>query len=111
MGKAVVCGAMIMCDKCPAPGNLIVTSSADNGCSMPVANNNDAKPGANIPPFPAPCTALGYPTPCVPGTSSWDSSSKVNVRGAPIVNDGCSASCALGGKVKVLSAGQGKVNS
>ncbi len=107
MGKLLVLGATIKCSHCATPGKLIVIAPKVTGCHKPMANKNDAIGCMNILP-------LGFcmitMSPCVPATSSWDTSLKINVRGAPAVDDGCKASCALGGSISVLDAGQGKVN-
>lgn len=102
MAKFVVHGAKLKCTMGSSSGSLTVKSTKVKGCSSPMANKLDCTM-KNIPSFGI-CKITKVS--CVPATIPWNTSSTVNVRGAPAVNASCSIECACSGKITVSDPGQ-----
>jgi hypothetical protein len=122
MGPQVTAGATLMCPFGLAPATLVVLPVHRVLSATFAANITDMVPVANIPPFGA-CTSLAnpmvaaataaalgvlVPMPCVPvPTGPWlPGSTKVMLGGMPAVDATCSAICAWGGVIRILSPGQ-----
>lgn len=125
MGQQVCMGAMLKCSMGLAPSSLIVLPAnrvmTQNG-ALPVANIQDSKPIANIPPFgmcnstsnpmviAATAAALGVhtPMPCMPAlTAPWaPGSPTVLVGGQPALNNSSKLMCMWAGVIEITQAGQ-----
>jgi hypothetical protein len=98
------------------PTNMVTAGT------LPAASVQDTAPMTNIMPFgmcitpsnpavaAATTAALGVltPVPCVPVvTSPWvPGATKVQIRGAPALHNGCTAMCAWGGIISITNPGQ-----
>lgn len=123
MPPLVVTGAMCACTFGMAPSTLTVmpTNMVLAG-SLPAASVQDNAPYTNIMPFgmcmtpsnpqvaAATAAALGVltPQPCIPViTGPWTpGATKVQIRGAPALHNGCIAMCTWGGVISISNPGQ-----
>jgi hypothetical protein len=110
MPLAVVQGATLKCDQCPATSPLIVTSTTSwskvEG-KLP-ATVQDHLPGANVPPFPGVCAILGIN--CVPLTLlPWGGTFKqilLTLLSSEILGDDAKLKCLVGGTISVIDPNQ-----
>lgn len=122
MAIQVVSGAMMKCSYGVAPSSLNVLPINRVMAGAPAANVMDMVPMLNIPPFgmcqsmanpmvaAATAAALGVltPMPCIPMPAGpWSPGSpKVKVGPMKALSNNSKATCALGGQIQILMAGQ-----
>ena len=123
MPLQVSSGATLVCDFGTGPGNLTCQSSSLS--QTPIATIFDNQPLINISPF-AMCISLQNPVvaqataaaagvlvpcPCMPATMRpWDvGSTKVVFQAMPVLTKDSTLSCAYGGTIRIVEAGQNKV--
>lgn len=127
MPDLVVNGAQLTCTFGVAPSALTVIPAAPalQAGGQPLARVVDFAPMVNIAPFGV-CTSLSNPQvaaatsaasgvltpqPCVPVvTAPWaPGSSKVAAAGVPVLTSTSRCTCAWGGSISIVAAGQSKV--
>ena len=122
MAIQVVSGAMLKCSYGVAPSSLNVLPINRVMAGAPAANVMDMVPMLNIPPFgmcqsmanpmvaAATAAALGVltPMPCIPMPAGpWSPGSpKVKVGPMKALSHNSTATCAWGGQIQILMAGQ-----
>ena len=122
MAIQVVSGAMLKCSYGVAPSSLNVLPINRVMAGAPAANVMDMVPMLNIPPFgmcqsmanpmvaAATAAALGVltPMPCIPMPAGpWSPGSpKVKVGPMKALSNNSKATCARGGQIQILMAGQ-----
>lgn len=122
MGQLVVNSAVIQCAMGVAPGTLTVLPVSRLAVGgQPIANILDSKPFVNITgfgmcispanPAVAAATAAAFgvlvPMPCTPMTSPWAPGSPTVMSGpAPALTNSSMCTCAFGGVVQIVMAGQ-----
>ena len=123
-GPDVCMGAMMMCPFGMAPSSLTVIRPNIVEPVMPAANIMDMAPMVNVAPF-GMCMSLANPTvaaataaalgvltpmPCIPTIAGpWIPSKPTVLEGnMPTIDISCSAMCAFGGKISVVTPGQFK---
>lgn len=128
MGQQVCMGAQIKCSFGVAPSGLIVLpQNRVTTNNMPAATIMDHTPMVNILPF-GMCTSLANPTvaaattaalgvlkpmPCIPVIPApWTPGNPtVLIANFPVINNKSQCSCAFGGTISVINAGQQTVEN
>lgn len=109
MPLAVVQGAELKCDKCPATSRLIVTTESSTQIEgKPPATVQDHLPFINVPPFPGKCAILGID--CIPLTFlPWGTSFTnilLSLLSAEIVGADAKLKCLVGGTISITDPNQ-----
>lgn len=109
MTLAVVQGAELKCDKCPAKSRLIVTTESSSDVEgKPPATVQDHLPFINVPPFPGKCAILGID--CIPLTFlPWGTTFTgilLSLLSAEILGDDAKLKCLVGGTISITDPNQ-----